>query len=161
MIRRLDAGDTEAYRALRLQALRTDPVAFSSAHADEAAQPSAFFAARMPNTFGCFVDDALVGSVGLIVAPGEKVRHRGTIVGMYVRQEHRGHGHARQLMAFAIATARAAGLSSVRLAVTVGNAAAEALYRELGFRPYGVEPDAIRVDGIRYDETLMLLDLPS
>lgn len=159
MIRRLGPADTEAYRAIRLEALLNKPEAYSSSHEDEAGQPMAFFADRATRTFGCFVGDALVGMAGLIVPPGTKTRHKGLIVSVYLRPAHRGHGLARQLMEFVIAEARSANLALVQLAVTVGNAPAERLYQALGFQSYGTEKDAIRVDGVSFDETLMWLAL--
>jgi ribosomal protein S18 acetylase RimI-like enzyme len=159
VIRRLESGDAEAYRALRLEALRMSPEAFSSSYDDEAGQDLGFFARRLPNTFGCFVDGVLVGTAGLVVAAGVKMRHRGTIVGVFLSPAYRGRGLARRLMESVIAAARDDGLASVRLAVTVGNVSAERLYGALGFRRYGVEPDAIRVDGVGFDEALMVLDL--
>lgn len=39
------------------------------------------------------------------------------------------------------------GVQWVRLAVTEGNAAAEALYARCGFATFGVEPMAVAVDG--------------
>ncbi len=139
--------------------MRTAPEAFSSSLEDEASQDLAFFARRLPNTFGCFVDGVLVGTAGLFVAPGSKLRHKGLLVGVYLRPAHRGRGLARRMMESAIQAARDAGLASLRLGVTVGNAPAENLYHALGFRRYGIEPDAIRVDGTGHDEALMVLDL--
>jgi len=144
---------------LRLDALRMSPEAFSSCYDDEAREDLGFFARRLPNTFGCFVDGALVGTAGLVVSAGAKVRHRGTVVGVFLLPAYRGHGLARRLMDGVIAAAREAGLESLRLGVTVGNEPAERLYVALGFRRYGVEPDAIRVDGVGFDEALMVLDL--
>lgn len=72
---------------------------------------------------------------------------------------HRGHGLVRRLMEAVFQEARAAGLSAVRLGVTVGNEPAERLYRALGFRQYGVEVEAIRVGDLGFDEALMELAL--
>ena len=81
------------------------------------------------------------------------------VVGVFLDPSHRGHGLARRLMEAVIQEARAAGLSAVRLGVTVGNEPAERLYRALGFRQYGVEVEAIRVGDIGFDEALMELAL--
>jgi ribosomal protein S18 acetylase RimI-like enzyme len=142
-----------------LEALRVSPEAFSSSYDDEAGQDLGFFARRLPNTFGCFVGDVLVGTAGLVVAAGVKMRHRGTIVGVFLLPAYRGRGLARRLMESVIVAAREAGLASLRLGVTVGNEPAERLYGALGFRCYGIETDAIRVGGVGFDEALMVLDL--
>ena len=157
MIRRLEPGDLESYRTLRLEALRLHPEAFSSLFEDEASEPPAFFAARLPRTFGCFVDGVLVGITGLVVVPGVKLRHKGVVVSVFFDPAYRGKGLARQLMEAVIQAARDSALASVRLAVTIGNEPAERLYRALGFRQYGVEANAICVGGIGFDAVLMEL----
>ena len=158
MIRRLEPRDIDAFRALRLEALRLHPEAYSSSHEDEVREPLEFFVRRLPNCFGCFVGETLVGIARLSVSPGLKLRHKGLLVSVFLDPAHRGQGLARQLLEAVIEEARVAGLTSVRLAVTVGNEPAERLYRALGFRIYGIEVDAIRVDGKGFDEALMCLD---
>ena len=51
------------------------------------------------------------------------------------------------------------GIAGLHLHVTVGNEAAERLYRALGFRRYGVEERALRIAGRFFDEAMMVLDL--
>lgn len=157
-VRRLRTDEAEAYRALRLKALRQHPEAYSSAFEDEAHQPLEFFARRLPNTFGCFVDGALAGVAGLVVSPGAKLRHKGLVVGVYLDPAHRGQGLSRPLMESVIQEARNDGLHALLLVVTVGNEPAERLYRSLGFRQYGIEADAMRIGDARFDEALMKLD---
>lgn len=55
--------------------------------------------------------------------------------GVYTWPEHRRNGHARTGVSALCRLAFAAGADHVQLAVVAGNAAAEALYRGLGFRP--------------------------
>ncbi len=163
VIRRLDQSDLPAYRVIRLEALQRHPEAFLSAYEDEAAEAldtyKRMIAAPPSATFGCFVDDALVGIAGLIVSPRAKLRHKGTIVGVYVQPSDRGRGLARQLMDRAIAEARRVGVDTLLLTVTVGNDAAERLYLGLGFRRYGVEKRALRIGARYFDEALMDLRL--
>ncbi len=162
-IRRLDQADLPAYRTIRLEALRLHPEAFSSALEDEAAESLESFARKIvppPGaTLGCFVDGKLVGIAGLIVSPRVKLRHKGTLVGVYLDPLHRGQSRARRLVEAVIQEARLAGLISLHLSVTVGNEAAERLYRALGFRCYGVEERALRIDDGYVGEAMMVLDL--
>ena len=46
----------------------------------------------------------------------------------------------------------------LQLSVQIDNAPARALYRQLGFAPYGVERRALRHDGKDYDDELMAMD---
>ena len=73
----MDQSDLPAYRVIRLEALQRHPEAFLSAYEDEAAEAldtyKRMIAAPPSATFGCFVDDALVGIAGLIVSPRAKL----------------------------------------------------------------------------------------
>lgn len=159
----MEQADLPAYRFVRLEALRHHPEAFLSAYEDEAAEPldtyKRMIAAPPSATFGCFVNDTLVGIAGLIVSPRLKLRHKGTIVGVYLRPAHRSHGLARELMEAVIDEARRVGVISLLLDVTVGNEAAQRLYRGLGFQPYGVEERALRIGDDYFDEEMMELRL--
>jgi RimJ/RimL family protein N-acetyltransferase len=65
---------------------------------------------------------------------------------MYVPSKFRRHGYARQLVEAALAQAKSRpGTRLVQLTVTQGNTAAEKLYEQCGFVPFGVEPFAVAV----------------
>jgi len=168
IIRRLTERDAEAFRALRLRALREDPEAFGASYEETAAQPLSAMAARLrPDAtshnvvLGAFDDHdsaVLIGMVGFRREQPAKSRHKGAIWGMYVPNEARGRGIGRALLERAIAEARTqAGLEQITLAVVSTNAAARQLYLSLGFVVYGVESRALKVDGRYLDEDLMVL----
>lgn len=157
-------ADAAAYRALRLAGLAAHPEAFTSSFDEDAAKPLAATEARLAPDgdtalFGAFVDGALVGAVGLARDPRRKRRHAAEIVAMYVAATHGRRGIGRELLAHAIAAARAAGIEQLALTVTQGNDAARALYAAAGFATFGVEPRAIRVDGRYHAKEHMLLAL--
>lgn len=133
-IRRLTAGDVEAFRSLRLEALQREPFAFRATFADEARRPSAYFAERLTNgaVIGAFVDGALVGMAGIAPLPTADSPDCGVLWGVYVRQEMRGRGLAQAIIDAAMRAAR--GLyAEIRLRVKAGNTPARALYARLGF----------------------------
>lgn len=144
-------------------ALQQHPEAFGSSVAEEAAYALEQFGIFMPpppgGGFGAFAGDRLVGVGSLSVVPKEKLRHKGHVAGVYVDPAHRRGGTARALMAALIDAARDGGLDGLRLMVTVGNDAALALYRSLGFRVYGTELRGLQVDGVYFDDFLMALEL--
>lgn len=167
-IRLLDENDAEAYRALRLRALRENPEAFGASYEETADRPLAEVAERLrpagdpPERFtlGAYVDGALAGNVTFVREQGAKVRHKGFIVGMFVAPEQRGRGLGAALMEAAIARARALpGLERINLAVVTTNVAARALYKRLRFESYGLERHALKQDGRYHDEDLMVLRL--
>jgi ribosomal protein S18 acetylase RimI-like enzyme len=162
-IRRLQAADAPAYRALRLRALREHPEAFTSSHEEDAAQPPAVAEKRLASpefaAWGAFQGRELYGIVGLEREGRAKNRHKATVVGMYVAPEVAGQGVGRALLEALVAHARSCGIESLVLTVTDGNAGAERLYAGAGFRSFGIEPDAIRVAGRSWAKNHMHLDL--
>lgn len=164
-VRRLTIADFPAWQSLRLRALRDHPDAFGSSYEDEVASGSAERRGRFETSasgdisavFGAFnADGTLVGAAGLVRSPGAKVRHKGSLWGMYVAPEARGTGAAPQLVASVLATAREWGLEQVQLSVVVGNTAAHRLYERAGFVIFGQERHALQLpDGPR-DELLMV-----
>src|SRR5271155_3692886 len=159
-IRRLTSADAAAYRDIRLAGLRDSPEAFGSTFVRENAQPLAWFCDRLRNSqvFGAFRSTDLLGIAGFVIREGEKERHKGLLVGMYVRPDSRNAGVGRQLVEAVIDHARDQ-VEVIQLSVVSGNERARRLYASLGFVEYGVEKNSLKQDGRYYDEILMALDL--
>lgn len=157
-IRRLGSADAAAYRALRLDGLERHPEAFGASWEDEAARQLAWFAERLEANavFGAWEAGALAGTAGLLVPTTPKLRHKGTLWGMYVRPDARRSGLGAALLAAVLDHARGA-VEEVGLTVGAANAAARRLYEAAGFTAYGVEPRALKVAGQYHDEVLMTL----
>ena len=164
-IRLLDRHDAPAYQALRLQALRDSPHAFSASHEDEAVRSLDEVAARIApaadgsvRMFGVFERGELAGFEALIHPQRAKLRHGAELAGMYVAPAWRRHGLGSALLHAVIAHARSiGGVRQLGLGVNATNAAAKALYRSAGFVRWGVQPRALQVDGVFHDEEHMLL----
>ena len=141
-----------AYRALMLEAYERHPDAFTSSVAERAAQPLAWWEARLVEdpqasdvVFGDFAEGGLNGVAGIALNSRENVRHEATVFGMFVAAASRGTGLAAALLHAALTEARARPETSVvQLSVTKGNSAAERLYVRAGFESYGDEPIAVR-----------------
>jgi ribosomal protein S18 acetylase RimI-like enzyme len=164
MIRRLGPSDVDAFRAVRLDALRLHPEAFGASYDDEKALGREQFQERlaMPGfvRFGAFDEHGrMVGLVGLQIPPGAKQRHKAHLFSMYVEAAHRGTGLAQQLVEAVVAAAREAGAVVLHLSVEAGNARAQRLYRRMGFATYGVERRSLKIGPQFHDEALMALDL--
>ena len=159
-IRRLTAADASAYRDVRLEGLARHPDGFGSAWEDEAEQPLAWFEQRIVNAavFGGFLNNEsdLAGVAGLIVPQGAKQRHKGVLMGMYVRPAARGTGLALALVQTVLSHARTV-VEEVQLTVAPHNEAAQRLYRSVGFVEYAREPRSLKIDGKYHESVLMTL----
>jgi RimJ/RimL family protein N-acetyltransferase len=167
-IRRLVPDDAAAYRALMLDAYAQHSDAFTSTVAERAAQPLAWWQARIAATpdahevvFGAIAGDRLIGAAGLTFETREKSKHKATLFGMYVPSEWRGAGVGRRLVEAALAHARGRGARVVQLTVTDGNDAARGLYERSGFVAFGVEPMAMALGPAWHAKVHMWCDLAS
>ena len=166
-IRPITPADAAAFRELRLEALRTCPLAFTADLATNEAHSMDFWQERADSATGegsqvvMLADDGgtLVGMTGCYAEEQPKTRHIGNIWGVYVRESHRGRGVGEALMRAAVEWARGKGLLIAKLGVAVGNDPAIRCYERLGFTTYGTDPAAILLDGELHDELLMALRL--
>lgn len=150
-----------AYRELRFESLRLDPLGYASALEDEAGHPIEWFANTLArNAVFVAMDEAgeWIGMLGFRVDAMHRRRHVGYIWGMYVRRPHRGQGVGAALMRTAIAHARGE-VTLLHLAVGVANPSAVGLYERSGFAIYGTETGTLLHAGAAYDSHLMALDL--
>jgi RimJ/RimL family protein N-acetyltransferase len=166
-IRLLTHADLPAYKALRDEALRTAPDAFTSDYASSVANPAEHYAGRMgtPES-GRFVLGAfnaagdLLGSIALEGEQRLHKRHCASVVGMMVAPTAQKKGIATQLVAACATLAEAnCQLEQLVLTVTASNSHVVRLYERAGYVGYGLQPRAIKVAGIYYDKLHMLLDL--
>ena len=165
-IRPLRVGDAAAWRELRLQALKEEPMSFAASYEESLARDPKWFTEVIPGEddpsaiFGLFVGGGLEGVAGFVVQAGAKHRHKGLLWSVYVRPAWRGLGLAKALIERVIERARA-HVSLLQVSVAAPNAAARKVYLGLGFVPYGLEVAGLRVDGVDIDEELMWIDFRS
>lgn len=155
-VRQLQVGDEAAFRALRLDGLKSDPEAFGSNLAAEEAWTLERYAKTLANNHavGAFLDDTLVGTAGWFRFDGNSA-HRGHVWGVVVASQHRGRGVGRAVIDAIIDNA-AKSVSQLHLGVGAYNTGAIALYSSAGFEIYGTEPRALYVNGRYIDEHLMV-----
>jgi len=165
-IRPLTADDGRAWWELRLEALERDPEAFSaSLEAHHKLTPEDVRARLCSDpannvVLGAFTEGQLVGTAGFVREPGPKEHHKGRVWGVYLKEDFRGNKIGRLLMTSLIDRAsQIEGLEQVMLSVAVTQAAATALYRSLGFTPFGREPRALKIGDRYIDEEFMILPL--
>jgi GNAT superfamily N-acetyltransferase len=159
-VRLLGPDDAAAYQALRLDALARHPGAFRASFDEEAGQSLEEFAARLEADaiFGGFCGDALCGLAGLEIPQVRNKRHKGTLFGVYVCPDRRRAGLGAALVGAVIDHARGR-VEQLHAAVVITADPARALYRKLGFQPYGLEPRALKVGDQVFDQELLVLRL--
>lgn len=167
VMKQLHVSDAAVFWQLRLRALKEEPDSFGGSYEESVQMPLAEVEKRLSGdndafVLGAYLEDKLVGTVGMFREQGIKARHKGVIWGMYVAPEARGRHIARALLCTAIQRARAVpGLDFLLLSVVTTKKNAHRLYQSLGFVDYGRQPAALKVDGIHLDEFMMALRLTS
>ena len=157
-IRRLTAEDIDAYRAIRLEALTVSPQSYGTAPESFAARSRESVAAQMEQmSFFGVVDAAgqLAGIVAYGRDEGERERHRGWLMQVYLQPRLRGTGAALAMLEAAIDHARTEVIQ-VHLMVGAHNAPAIRLYQKAGFTIYGTDPRCLLVNGRYIDEHMMV-----
>ena len=168
-IRKLNAADSTAFRALRAEMCERHPEAFGQTpeevremseeklldwYAPNDGFPEKFVAAG-------FDGETMIGTVGFRREDSLKERHLGLIWTVYMRLEYRGQGLSKQLMQWVINQCRTYdGLEMLVLTVAVTQNSARALYQSLGFVHVGTMPRGYHLPDGRYiDNEEMMLPL--
>jgi RimJ/RimL family protein N-acetyltransferase len=165
IIRRLSPDDAHEWAELRREALEFHPLAFGSSIPDEFNTLVATAIDRLKVCddsafFGAFVNDTLIGTVGIRREDGDKRRHKCMIVAMFVRAGNRRDGVGGMLMTAAIRHARSwEGVEQIHLVVNDVASEAKRLYEKVGFRRWGIEPRSLKWKGDYTDAIHMILEL--
>lgn len=155
---RLTAQRVEAFRDIRLEALRLHPRNYSHTFGQENAWPMERFRSYLEHAyvFGVLQEGAeLVGIAALIPYESPILEHKARIGNVYLKQEHRGQGVGRRLIEHLIASAHEY-VEQIYIEVAADNHVAHKLYTSLGFTQYGYEKNAAKLDGEYIDDILMV-----
>lgn len=167
LIRKLTKDDVEAYQQLRLQALQQNPEVFGSTYEREVKFSTEHILKHLEPIeneqfiIGAFdATQKLLGIVSFKREQSPKMRHKGTVYGMYVTPEIRNQSIGLQLLMHFIRECEIIdGLEQLNLSVVSTNKSAIALYEKVGFVHYGHEKRALKYLNTYYDEDLMVIDV--
>ncbi len=158
MIRILGADDVEAFKRIRLEALRLEPSAFASSVDEWEKLPDDEWRRRLlaDPVFLAFDCNEPVAIMGLLRQRAGKMAHRATIIMVYVRREKRGTGLGRDLLDHVVHYARQQGIRQLELTASAENAAAIGFYRNAGFVQAGLIPGGVLEDDREIDDVIMV-----
>ncbi|WP_377288675.1 GNAT family N-acetyltransferase [Rhizobium sp. SG2393] len=156
-IRRALPDDADAFRAIRLEALRCEPSFFASSYDDWACLSEPDWKQRLADpVFIAFQRDEPVGIMGVLLQRAKKMAHRATIIMVYVRKALRGTDVARDILSAVVAHARQDGVRQLELTVSAENPAAIRFYTREGFMTVGRIPGGFLEDGQEIDDIIMV-----
>lgn len=161
--RRAGPNDAAAYRALRIAAAESSPVAFADdierlRESTVADWDRALVNDDIEDNPAWFVlDDSrqLVGTAMVVRQHGLKYSNAARIHEMYIMPSWRGNGGADLLLHSIFAWVRAREVLTLTLVVAADNAAAVRAYLRAGFLISGIDRDAIRWDDRYIDQLRM------
>ena len=160
VISKLPGSRWQECKNLRLEALKTVPLAFGSSYEAEKDLTDQDWKNRIHNALFALDGNEPVGMIVLIVGSDHKTRHIATIYSLYIKLPFRGKGIGFQLMKSAIASLKGREyVKKIKLAVNVEQKAAIRLYEKFGFIPAGTLHQEIFHEGNYYDELIMELFL--
>jgi RimJ/RimL family protein N-acetyltransferase len=157
-IRQLTGDDVTAYRATRLEALINHPESYGTSPEAFSARSDATLITQLTSLtyFGVITATGeLAGIAAFAVDDGDRERHRGWVMQVYVKPELRGTGAALALLN-AMAEHARAHVIQLHLMVGAHNAPAIRLYEKAGYRIYGTDPRCLYVNGRYIDEHMMV-----
>lgn len=150
----------EKYKNLRLEALKTEPQAFSSSYEEELQRSEEEWKNRVENfskgdnSYGIFAEDngELVGMMNARLEDMPKMQHVAYIHGVYVKPEYRGKGVGKILLqAIMDWIATRSEIVKINLDVTTTQDSAIALYKSFGFQKVGELKKEYFINGKFYD----------
>ena len=156
----LGPHDWRDLRVIRLEALRSEPAAFSSSFEETLTWSDEDWRRRLTNEprlhLLARVQNRPIGMVGGYLGSDDGDEGVAVVFGMYVTSEQRGKGIGRLLLTSLIDRLSAfPQITTIRLGVTQDPA--RTLYESVGFQVVGKTEEGIVVDDRQYDELIMEL----
>ena len=158
----LGPRDWRDLRAIRLEALRSEPAAFSSSYEETLAWPDEVWRRRLTDERRMHllarVRSRPIGVGGGYLGSDDGDDSVAQVFGMYVTGEHRGQGTGRLLLTSLLDRLSAIPhITTIRLGVTETQEPARRLYESVGFQVVGKAEEGVVVDDRRYEELIMEL----
>ncbi len=155
-IKNIPTDRWEDFRRLRLEALRSDPLAFSHSHGEEIGLEEAEWRRKIRNVLFALSKGRLVGMIGYSFGATAKTRHVAELDSFYVSIDCRGRGVGERLFRGALSMIRRnRDIIKVKLVVNSEQKAAIKLYEKEGFGVVGRLKKEAKVGNRFYDKLIM------
>lgn len=155
VIKQLSPESWQQYRDIRLEGLRTDPLAFGGSYEQESARSELQWQEILNNMFFAVIDDTVVGMIGIIRNETGPAKHAAQIISFWVKPEYRGQGIGKTLIEHVQRFAQENDLRKLYLHVTETQNSAIKLYSFLGFEKVGTLKKHVHFDGRYLDQYVM------
>ncbi len=152
------------YKAIRLEALKSDPIAFADIYDNAVVNEDSYWKKRLinPEQIWLFAefDSHIVGMIGAYLKDNNQPSESAAIVGVYVSKNYRGKGICKKLMNQVLEDISKTGfIKKVKLWVAETQNSARKLYEKSGFKYIGKDKKNIEHNGKVYEEFIMEKDL--
>ena len=94
IIQKLSPENWKAFQEIRLKALRSDPLAFSSSYEEEIDRTEEFVKRKIESswTYVAVLNNQFIGMVRVVFESGKQLKHMASIVSLFVDPECRKKG---------------------------------------------------------------------
>jgi RimJ/RimL family protein N-acetyltransferase len=135
-IRQFTTADWQLYKAIRLEALRSEPGVFASSYDQQSEHPDEYWHGRLASKscayFGLFADGELVGMTGVMCDEGNI--NEAELIASYIRPEHRENKLSRLFYQARIEWARATGIERLIISHRESNISSRQANQHFGFQ---------------------------
>ena len=157
-IGKLSEKEWEKYKEIRLEALKTDPIAFGSSYEEEINRPESHWRNRTVGAVYAFSGDKVVGLMSYKDEDRLKTKHKSGIYSVYVKPEYRDKKVGKKLLEETLRLIKKnKEIIKVNITVNPLQIPAVRLYESFGFKAAGTLKKELLVNGTYYDELLMEL----
>lgn len=160
-IDKLNPERWEDFKALRLEALSSDPDAYCATYEETLAYPDEYWLERLiePEHITLFLKDGkrLIGTLSAHTETNDETgdRHIAVLNGFYVHKAFRGLGLGKKLLHAILGILKDEGIHKVELSVRENLERSRNLYEKLGFKEVGRKDDALETEDGYIAEILM------
>ncbi|MFA9289366.1 MAG: N-acetyltransferase family protein [Weeksellaceae bacterium] len=156
----LKPDDWHKYKAIRLEALQADPIAFGETYENIQSKPESYWRERLASTESRWifaqVDEQIVGMMGARISLKNEIQDTAIIVGVYVSTLYRGNGIGKKMLESLLKLLKDLNsVKKVKLWVSETQIAAKKMYEDVGFIYTGTDEKQIEYKNNFYNELIL------